>query len=160
MHSLKYSSEKRIKYNVTNTLPNLKKLVKDFEGTGEILQVKAEPQDGMRDLKMDDNGSISAETYRQIPSSYVIQRAGDKPGKIALTFDDGPDPVWTPKIRSTNGNNPVISAPANNVTPPRRTDSIESAGNSRNHVADVTAELSVGVSETMCILPMTMSAPK
>lgn len=70
----------------------------DFEGTGEILQVKAEPQDGMRDLKMDANGSISAETYHQIPSSYVIQRAGDKPGKVVLTFDDGPDPIWTPKI--------------------------------------------------------------
>lgn len=70
----------------------------DFEGTGEILQVKAEPQDGMRDLKTDEKGSVSNEIYRQIPSSYVIQRAGDKPGKIALTFDDGPDPEWTPKI--------------------------------------------------------------
>ena len=70
----------------------------DFEGTGEILQVKAEPQDGVRDLKADQSGSVSGEVYEQIPSSYVVQRTGDKPGKIALTFDDGPDPVWTPKI--------------------------------------------------------------
>jgi len=70
----------------------------DFEGTGEILQVKAEPKDGDRDLKIDGNRAIEAETYRQIPSSYVIQRTGDKPGKIVLTFDDGPDPNWTPKI--------------------------------------------------------------
>lgn len=70
----------------------------DFEGTGEILQVKAEPKDGDRDLKIDVNHAIEAETYRQIPSSYVIQRTGDKPGKIVLTFDDGPDPNWTPKI--------------------------------------------------------------
>jgi cellulose synthase/poly-beta-1,6-N-acetylglucosamine synthase-like glycosyltransferase/peptidoglycan/xylan/chitin deacetylase (PgdA/CDA1 family)/spore germination protein YaaH len=70
----------------------------DFEGTGEILQVKAEPQDGMRDLKLDASGAISSEVYQQVPSSYVIQRTGDKVGKIVLTFDDGPDPVWTPKI--------------------------------------------------------------
>jgi cellulose synthase/poly-beta-1,6-N-acetylglucosamine synthase-like glycosyltransferase/peptidoglycan/xylan/chitin deacetylase (PgdA/CDA1 family)/spore germination protein YaaH len=70
----------------------------DFEGTGEILQVKAEPQDGVRDLKAEANRTVTDEIYRQIPSSYVIQRTGDKTGKIALTFDDGPDPVWTPQI--------------------------------------------------------------
>ena len=70
----------------------------DFEGTGEILQVIAQPQDGDRELKTDNSGNVTTETYEQIPSSYVIQRTGDKVGKIALTFDDGPDPVWTPKI--------------------------------------------------------------
>ncbi|NOT48488.1 MAG: polysaccharide deacetylase family protein, partial [Acidobacteria bacterium] len=70
----------------------------DFEGTGEILQVIAQPQDGVRDLKIDESGSVAAVAYREIPSSYVIQRTGDQPGKIALTFDDGPDPEWTPKI--------------------------------------------------------------
>ncbi len=70
----------------------------DFQGTGEILQVIAQPQDGERELKLGENGEIVGQSYRQIPSSYVIQRAGDKPGKIVLTFDDGPDPVWTPKI--------------------------------------------------------------
>lgn len=70
----------------------------DFEGTGEILQVKAVPNDGSRDLATNDSGEISKETYRSIPSSYVIMRTGDKRGKIVLTFDDGPDPRWTPKI--------------------------------------------------------------
>jgi cellulose synthase/poly-beta-1,6-N-acetylglucosamine synthase-like glycosyltransferase/peptidoglycan/xylan/chitin deacetylase (PgdA/CDA1 family) len=28
----------------------------------------------------------------------VIQRSGDRPGLLALTFDDGPDPKWTPAI--------------------------------------------------------------
>ncbi len=70
----------------------------DFQGTGEILQVIAQPQDGRRDLKIDNDGEITDQVYRQIPSSYVIQRTGDKPGKIVLTFDDGPDPVWTPKV--------------------------------------------------------------
>ncbi len=70
----------------------------DFQGTGEILQVTAEPQDGARDLTFGQDGRITDQVYRQIPSSYVIQRAGDSPGKIVLTFDDGPDPVWTPKV--------------------------------------------------------------
>ena len=70
----------------------------DFVGTGEILQVIAEPTDGVRDITVGPAGDIVDQTYQQIPSSYVIQRTGDKVGKIVLTFDDGPDPVWTPKI--------------------------------------------------------------
>ncbi|HEX3102290.1 MAG TPA: glycosyltransferase, partial [Pyrinomonadaceae bacterium] len=70
----------------------------DFVGTGEILQVTAEPTDGIRDIKVGAAGEIVDQVYRQIPSSYVIQRTGDKVGKIVFTFDDGPDPIWTPKV--------------------------------------------------------------
>lgn len=70
----------------------------DFEGTGEILQVTSEPQDGAREVSTDADNFITNETYTQIPSSYVITRAGDHPGLVALTFDDGPDPEWTPRI--------------------------------------------------------------
>ena len=69
----------------------------DFDGNGEILQVKTVPQEGFRELTTE-NAAITGETYEQIPSSYTIQRTGDMPGKIAFTFDDGPDPIWTPKI--------------------------------------------------------------
>ncbi|MFM9904421.1 MAG: polysaccharide deacetylase family protein [Pyrinomonadaceae bacterium] len=70
----------------------------DFRGTGEILQVIAQPQDGMRDITVGQDGVIRDQVYMQIPSSYVIQRTGDKAGEIVLTFDDGPDPLWTPQI--------------------------------------------------------------
>lgn len=87
------------------TNPNLESLKSikygydvDFEGTGEILQVTAEPKVGSRVFNFDENGLIEGETYTAIPSGYVIQRSGDHPGMVALTFDDGPDPVWTPKI--------------------------------------------------------------
>ena len=71
----------------------------DFEGTGEILKVVSRPQDGWRNLDVDGaNGYIKNEEFVAIPSSYVIQRGGDHPGLIALTFDDGPDPRWTPAI--------------------------------------------------------------
>ena len=70
----------------------------DFEGTGEILQVSSEPQDGSRVISFDSNGTITTENFTATPSSYVIQRTGDHPGMVALTFDDGPDPQWTPQV--------------------------------------------------------------
>jgi len=71
----------------------------DIEGQGEVLEIASKPSAGARTLTVDkDDGSISDETYTSLPSSYVIQRAGTLPHKIALTFDDGPDPDWTPQI--------------------------------------------------------------
>jgi cellulose synthase/poly-beta-1,6-N-acetylglucosamine synthase-like glycosyltransferase/peptidoglycan/xylan/chitin deacetylase (PgdA/CDA1 family)/spore germination protein YaaH len=71
----------------------------DFEGEGEILQVEAHPTPGTRALDIDrDTGDIDDETYTKLPTPYVIRQAGARPGKLALTFDDGPDPEWTPQI--------------------------------------------------------------
>ncbi len=71
----------------------------DFEGMGEILQFEASPKDGSRTIKLDaDTGLIASAQYQNIPSSYVIRRTGWHPGKVALTFDDGPDEQWTPQI--------------------------------------------------------------
>jgi cellulose synthase/poly-beta-1,6-N-acetylglucosamine synthase-like glycosyltransferase/peptidoglycan/xylan/chitin deacetylase (PgdA/CDA1 family) len=71
----------------------------DFEGTGEILQVAEEPAKGERTFQVDGKtGQIVDEVYTKVPTSFVIERKGDTPGKLALTFDDGPDPDWTPKI--------------------------------------------------------------
>jgi cellulose synthase/poly-beta-1,6-N-acetylglucosamine synthase-like glycosyltransferase/peptidoglycan/xylan/chitin deacetylase (PgdA/CDA1 family) len=71
----------------------------DFEGTGELLKVMYRPRDGWRNLDIDGgNGFINNEEFVVTPSSYVIERGGDHPGMIALTFDDGPDPRWTPAI--------------------------------------------------------------
>ncbi len=71
----------------------------DFEGTGEILHIVAEPAPGARTFELDaQSGDIVEEAYEKLPTSFVIQRLGAVPGKVALTFDDGPDPVWTPQI--------------------------------------------------------------
>jgi cellulose synthase/poly-beta-1,6-N-acetylglucosamine synthase-like glycosyltransferase/peptidoglycan/xylan/chitin deacetylase (PgdA/CDA1 family) len=71
----------------------------DFEGTGELLKVMSRPQAGARNLEVDQgSGFIKTEEFTAVPSSYVIQRSGDRPGLLALTFDDGPDPRWTPAI--------------------------------------------------------------
>ena len=71
----------------------------DFEGEGEILRVEADPTAGSRTFETDSQtGDIDDESYTKLPTSYVIRRVGAVPHKIALTFDDGPDPQWTPAI--------------------------------------------------------------
>lgn len=71
----------------------------DFEGNGELLKVVSRPEKGARDLELDQSsGYIKSEQFTALPTSYVIQRTGDRPGLLALTFDDGPDPRWTPAI--------------------------------------------------------------
>jgi cellulose synthase/poly-beta-1,6-N-acetylglucosamine synthase-like glycosyltransferase/spore germination protein YaaH/peptidoglycan/xylan/chitin deacetylase (PgdA/CDA1 family) len=71
----------------------------DFDGTGEILHVDSRPTPGRRTIETDpQTGLISGEDYQVMPTSYVIDRYGAHPGWVALTFDDGPDGRWTPKI--------------------------------------------------------------
>ena len=71
----------------------------DFEGNGELLKVMSRPQKGARDMQIDPaSGFVKSEQFTALPSSYVVQRTGDRPGLLALTFDDGPDPRWTPAI--------------------------------------------------------------
>ncbi|OYW16634.1 MAG: polysaccharide deacetylase [Novosphingobium sp. 12-64-8] len=73
----------------------------DVEGNGEILRVDATPQDGSRSLSFDPkSGLVSNERYDSLPTPYVVRRTGDRPKLIALTFDDGPDPKWTPQVLS------------------------------------------------------------
>jgi cellulose synthase/poly-beta-1,6-N-acetylglucosamine synthase-like glycosyltransferase/spore germination protein YaaH/peptidoglycan/xylan/chitin deacetylase (PgdA/CDA1 family) len=71
----------------------------DFDGTGEVLHVSATPTSGKRAFTTDpDTGLISDENYTVMPTAYVVQRYGAHEGMVALTFDDGPDPRWTPQI--------------------------------------------------------------
>jgi cellulose synthase/poly-beta-1,6-N-acetylglucosamine synthase-like glycosyltransferase/peptidoglycan/xylan/chitin deacetylase (PgdA/CDA1 family)/spore germination protein YaaH len=71
----------------------------DIEGQGEILNIAAEPANGERTFETDaTHRLITSETFTKVPSTYVIRRSGWVPGKVALTFDDGPSAEWTPKI--------------------------------------------------------------
>jgi cellulose synthase/poly-beta-1,6-N-acetylglucosamine synthase-like glycosyltransferase/peptidoglycan/xylan/chitin deacetylase (PgdA/CDA1 family)/spore germination protein YaaH len=77
----------------------------DTEGEGDILRVTRKPQAGHRTVTMDDDNAVPLE-YRSItdesmdsyPLSYTVEQYGYQPKKVALSFDDGPDPVWTPRI--------------------------------------------------------------
>ena len=73
----------------------------DVEGNGEILRIASLPQSGSREVVFDPRDSrITHERYVALPAPFVVQRTGDRSKLVALTFDDGPDPVWTPKILS------------------------------------------------------------
>ncbi|MCJ2184626.1 glycosyltransferase [Novosphingobium sp. 1949] len=89
----------------TGHRPNLARLTAtgsaDVEGEGEILRITDTPQDGARTVRFSPAGVIESEHYSALPTPYVVQRAGGSdPRRIALTFDDGPDPDWTPRILS------------------------------------------------------------
>ncbi|MGA8940270.1 MAG: glycosyltransferase [Acidobacteriaceae bacterium] len=77
----------------------------DTEGDGDILRVTSPPQNGHRTLTMDDDPtipkpylSIVSETMDSYPLPYTLSQYGYHPKEIAFSFDDGPDPEWTPKI--------------------------------------------------------------
>jgi peptidoglycan-N-acetylglucosamine deacetylase len=71
----------------------------DMEGEGEILRIEDRPANGQRDLTIDAaTGLISDETFKDLPEPYRVARYGASNNQLAITFDDGPDPEWTPKI--------------------------------------------------------------
>ena len=67
-------------------------------GDGEVVTVDQSRADGLRSLSIDKDGYLTA-TYTKFPEFPTLyhQGAGDT-HEVALTFDDGPDPEWTPKI--------------------------------------------------------------
>lgn len=73
----------------------------DVEDSGEILRITATPTSGQRTLRYDRQGLIRDVHYDVLPTPYVVKRVGARDKMIALTFDDGPDPYWTPPILDT-----------------------------------------------------------
>jgi cellulose synthase/poly-beta-1,6-N-acetylglucosamine synthase-like glycosyltransferase/peptidoglycan/xylan/chitin deacetylase (PgdA/CDA1 family)/spore germination protein YaaH len=70
-----------------------------YDGDGEVLDLITTPSVGKIDVQMDTtNFVITNQQYIKLPTKYVIRRYGYAPGKIVLTFDDGPDPDYTPRI--------------------------------------------------------------
>lgn len=71
----------------------------DYTGNGEVLEIITTPSRGNINLKIDTtNYVITNQDYIKLPTKYVIKKFGYKPGKVVLTFDDGPDPDYTPRI--------------------------------------------------------------
>jgi peptidoglycan-N-acetylglucosamine deacetylase len=76
----------------------------DTEGDGDILRVVGLPQTGHRSVTVDTdepdprNKLIVDEHMDVYPRTYTIQQYGYYPKQVAISFDDGPDPKWTPQI--------------------------------------------------------------
>ena len=67
-------------------------------GDGEIVTVDESRMDGMRNLTIDADGYLAAKyvKFARFPTLYHQGAGGEH--QVAITFDDGPDPRWTPKI--------------------------------------------------------------
>ncbi len=67
-------------------------------GQGEMVTVDDVRDDGVREISLNAKGRFSA-VYTDFPTYPAVfhEGAGD-PRLVTLTFDDGPDPEWTPKI--------------------------------------------------------------
>ncbi|GGI28067.1 glycosyltransferase [Pedobacter mendelii] len=110
------SEDKRLWQFISNdlSLKSLKKKPIDFRkispltmggiayiGDGEILDLISTPNPGtVRFTLNKDDFTIANQQYMRLPTQYVIKRFGEADKKIVLTFDDGPDPVYTPQVLS------------------------------------------------------------
>ena len=76
----------------------------DVEGQGDIMRIVKLPQKGNRTVEVDSDESdprkklIVDEHMDVYPRNYSVEYYGYHPNEVALSFDDGPDPKWTPKI--------------------------------------------------------------
>ncbi len=70
-----------------------------LEGGGDFWHITDTPKHGRRSFEYDAATDLfTDESYDAIPLSFNIDQFGAANKKIALSFDDGPDPEWTPKI--------------------------------------------------------------
>lgn len=71
----------------------------DYEGDGEILEVISEPHEGKINITLDSTTYlIKDQKYLELPLAFLIKRMGRGVKQMILTFDDGPDPEYTPQI--------------------------------------------------------------
>jgi cellulose synthase/poly-beta-1,6-N-acetylglucosamine synthase-like glycosyltransferase/spore germination protein YaaH/peptidoglycan/xylan/chitin deacetylase (PgdA/CDA1 family) len=70
-----------------------------LEGDGDIWHITDVPKQGRRSFTYDPAMDlITYEKYEAYPLSYDIDQIGAVKGKVVISFDDGPDRRWTPKI--------------------------------------------------------------
>ena len=76
----------------------------DTEGQGDILRVTGLPKPGKRTVEVDTDEPdprkklIVDEHMDVYPQAYEVEQFGYHANEVALSFDDGPDPKWTPQV--------------------------------------------------------------
>ena len=76
----------------------------NIQGEGDIMRVTGLPQSGKRTVTLDTDEKdarkqlIEDEHMDVYPRTYTVEYYGYHPNEVAISFDDGPDPKWTPKI--------------------------------------------------------------
>jgi cellulose synthase/poly-beta-1,6-N-acetylglucosamine synthase-like glycosyltransferase/peptidoglycan/xylan/chitin deacetylase (PgdA/CDA1 family)/spore germination protein YaaH len=67
-------------------------------GDGEIVTVDENRTDGMRKLAVDADGYLAARYVKFAEFPTLYHQGAGAPHQVVITFDDGPDPRWTPQI--------------------------------------------------------------
>ena len=68
-------------------------------GEGDVVTADISPEDGHRQVNADEKTGLLSSTYEKFPEyPSLYHQGGGNEHEVALTFDDGPDPTWTPKI--------------------------------------------------------------
>jgi peptidoglycan-N-acetylglucosamine deacetylase len=100
-HDMSKDSLKNFDFHLFSTV---KTMITDetpaYSGEGEVLDVIGGPSSGKITPELDTAELlISEESYDQLPSKWLARKYGTKDKKkLVLTFDDGPDPIYTPQI--------------------------------------------------------------
>jgi cellulose synthase/poly-beta-1,6-N-acetylglucosamine synthase-like glycosyltransferase/peptidoglycan/xylan/chitin deacetylase (PgdA/CDA1 family) len=71
-----------------------------YDGKGPFQIIASTMKPGRRSITLDPcTGLIARESYPEMPQPDTIGRFGKiSPKKIVLTFDDGPDPIYSPQV--------------------------------------------------------------
>ena len=69
-----------------------------LSGRGEVAGVAGLQRAGHRAVTVDAAGLVAGERYLDLPDWFQLRETALAAGTVALTFDDGPDPRWTPRI--------------------------------------------------------------
>ncbi len=70
-----------------------------LSGRGEVVGIVGLQHSGSRAVTMDPAaGLVTGERYVDLPAGAQLRETALQHGTVALTFDDGPDPRWTPRI--------------------------------------------------------------
>ncbi|AMW06000.1 glycosyltransferase [Gemmatimonas phototrophica] len=70
-------------------------------GEGEILAVEGHEGIGLRSVAVDSAGYVEGQSLEKPAGGYLVSRGGSAVNRVALTFDDGPDPTFTAPILDT-----------------------------------------------------------
>ncbi|MFO0734551.1 MAG: glycosyltransferase [Labilithrix sp.] len=71
-------------------------------GSGDGWIMTTPPRTGERDVVLASNGSVQSAIYRVVPRARAFERRGGNARReVVLTFDDGPDPIYTPRVLDT-----------------------------------------------------------
>ncbi len=68
-------------------------------GQGDILNIVSTAKEGTREIELDSKGLVVTERYNSYSRPFKVEKYGrPEEKKIALTFDDGPDRDYTPRV--------------------------------------------------------------